>query len=183
MPILVAFIALSLVLGFIFRHSLIRPRSHGFYRFFAMEAVLGLLLINGPFWFVDRFAPHQLASWAILLISLAFLIQGSWLLHRHGKANTDTRHDPALLGFEKTQVLVTTGIFAYIRHPLYSSLMLFAWGVYCKRPDMLLVIWPALATGFLILTAKTEEHECLQFFGDPYREYMARTRLFIPGVF
>jgi hypothetical protein len=47
-----------------------------------------------------------------------------------------SRHDGApLLYFEKTTQLVTTGVFKYIRHPLYSSLLLLAWGVFFKHPS------------------------------------------------
>lgn len=51
----------TLVLLALSWRALQRPKSHGFYRFFAWEAILGLLVLNGPVWFVDRFAAHQLA--------------------------------------------------------------------------------------------------------------------------
>jgi protein-S-isoprenylcysteine O-methyltransferase Ste14 len=35
----------------------------------------------------------------------------------------------------------------------------------------------------LWLTAKRDEAECLQQFGEAYRDYMQRSRMFIPWVF
>jgi protein-S-isoprenylcysteine O-methyltransferase Ste14 len=39
------------------------------------------------------------------------------------------------------------------------------------------------ATIFLILTAKREEIENIEYFGEKYREYMKSTKMFIPSVF
>ncbi|MDM0078153.1 hypothetical protein QTH90_27345 [Variovorax sp. J2P1-59] len=36
------------------------------------------------------------------------------------------------------------------------------------------------STALIFVTAKREEIECLEHFGDAYREYMRRTRRFIP---
>ena len=48
------------------RPSLGRRDARGFYRFFAFEAILGLIALNAPVWFSDPFAPRQLAAWALL---------------------------------------------------------------------------------------------------------------------
>ena len=46
-----------------------QPRSHGFYRFFAWEAILGLFLLNVDFWFRDPFAWYQIIAWTLLFAS------------------------------------------------------------------------------------------------------------------
>ena len=84
--------------------------------------------------------------------------------------------------FEAT-ALVTTGIYRYIRHPLYSSLLLLDWGIFFKAPS-----WPggflALAASLLLFaTARADESECIRFFGAPYQEFMKRTRMFVPFLF
>jgi len=96
---------------------------------------------------------------------------------------SSTRQDAALLGFEKTTRLVTTGAFGYIRHPMYTALLCLAWGVFLQRFS-----WPALllvlaSTALLFVTAAREEQECLAHFGDAYRDYMRRTRRFVPFLF
>ena len=37
-------------------------RTHGFYRFFAFESLLALVLLNAPLWFRDPFCARQMAS-------------------------------------------------------------------------------------------------------------------------
>jgi protein-S-isoprenylcysteine O-methyltransferase Ste14 len=172
----------SLVLLWISRRPLINPGCHGFYRFFALEATIVLLALNGPYWFVDRFSPPQLVSWGLLFVALYFLLDGMRLLRRRGQLDP-SRRDPTLLGFERTRHLVTEGLYGRIRHPLYASVILLAWGLYLKAPSTPAAMLAAIATGFMVLTARVEERECLDHFRDAYRDYMARTRMFLPWMF
>jgi protein-S-isoprenylcysteine O-methyltransferase Ste14 len=184
--ILLKWILLAIVTGaliFISRASLRDPRSHGFYRFFAWEAITVLFLFNMEPWFENPFAWYQIIAWIVLCACLVPAIWGTVLLKRAGKPVEQRDSDPNLLAFEKTTQLVTTGIYKSIRHPLYSSLLLLAWGIFFKRPS-----WPggglaAFASVCLLLTARAEEAECIRFFGPKYEAYMKKTRRFIPFVF
>ena len=180
---LIAFIVLSAGLIYVSRASLRAPGSHGFYRFFAWEFILALILLNLNVWFRDPFSWHQLISWFLLFVSFVPLGFGVHALTTRGKAVQRREDDAHLLAFEKTSELVTTGIYRYIRHPLYSSLLLLAWGVFLKSltwPNVLLVL---AATLSLILTAKADEVECIRFFGPEYQAYMKRTRMLVPFLF
>ena len=84
------------------------------------------------------------------------------------------------MGIEKTTQLVTSGLYHYIRHPFYSSLLFLAWGIVFKRIIWFEVFLAIIATFFLIMTAKKEEVENIEFFGDEYRAYMQTTKMFIP---
>ena len=82
--------------------------------------------------------------------------------------------------WENTEMLVTTGIYRYIRHPMYSSLLFLAWGALLKSVTPGTLILTGIATLALVVTAKVEEAEDLARFGEEYRNYMQRTRLFVP---
>jgi len=164
------------------RSALLDFRSHGFYRFFAWEAILALVLLNLDRWFYRPFSLHQLLSWPLLLASLFLAIDGVRLLRLVGQPD-DAREDPSLIGIEKTTTLVTVGVYRYIRHPLYSSLLFLAWGTFFKHPSWLGVFLALTATFFLTLTARVEEAENLLFFGAAYQGYMKQTKMFIPFLF
>lgn len=164
------------------RRSILNVKSHGFYRFFAWEGMIWLFASNYKYWFHDPFSPRQIISWSLLLVSAYMAITGYLILRNKGKAGAG-REDTALFQFEKTTELVTDGIFRYIRHPLYSSLIILTWGILLKRPDAVLVIVSFISSFLLYLTSKTDEKECIIFFGDKYRVYMSRTRMFIPFIF
>jgi len=84
---------------------------------------------------------------------------------------------------EDTTKLISTGLFKYIRHPLYLSLMLGGFGILAK--DYGYIQWILALTNFisLIITAKVEEKEMIKKFGDDYIDYMKHTKMFIPFIF
>jgi len=178
----VAFIVVSLVILWYSRTSLPDVRSHGFYRFFAWEAILVLILANLEFWFHDPFRIQQLVSWLLLCASLITGICGVYFLRMVGKPDRE-RSDPSLIGIEKTTQLVTVGVYRYIRHPMYSSLLFLAWGAFFKHISWVSILSAGLATVFLIATAKREEIENIRFFGSEYQSYMKRSKMFIPFLF
>jgi protein-S-isoprenylcysteine O-methyltransferase Ste14 len=179
--------AVVLVLGtagivYVSRSSLLDLRSHGFYRALAWEAILVLILLNMDAWFRDPLSWHQVISWFLLSVSAFLVIHGALLLRSIGKP--DARRDEAhLLGIEKTTVLVTAGAYRFVRHPIYSSLLFLAWGVFFKLPSWAGGLLASSATAFLMATAKVEELEDIRYFGPAYAEYMKRTKMFIPFLF
>jgi protein-S-isoprenylcysteine O-methyltransferase Ste14 len=179
----IIFAVASLLIIAVSWKSLGNPRSHGFYRFFAWEAMLALFLLNIRFWFYKPFAWNQIIAWFLLIACIVPLAFGVHSLRTRGKPADKRDGDAALLAFEKTTALVTSGIYQYIRHPLYSSLFLLTWGIYFKLSSLLGMVLAVIATVFLILTAKADEKECKNFFGEEYAEYMKSTKMFIPYLF
>jgi len=180
---LIVFVIATSLLIYISRASLRQPGSHGFYRYFAWECILLLFLLNVETWFIDPFSWHQLIAWVLLFASLVPLALGVRTLRGHGQPTEERSSDPSLLAFEKTTALVTTDIYAYIRHPLYSSLLLLAWGIFFKAPSLASTALALVATTFLFATARADEQECIHFFGIEYQEYMQKTKRFIPFLF
>lgn len=156
-------------------------RSHGFYRFFAWELILILFVLNVNYWIIDPFSFRQIMAWMALIISLVLILQGVQLLRRKGNID-QTRDAPALLGIEKTTELVTSGVYHFIRHPFYSSLLFLTWGIFLKQISWIGVFLGVAATIFLIITAKIEEVENIEFFGEKYQTYMENTKMFIQYI-
>jgi len=163
--------------------SLHHPDSHGFYRFFAWEAILALIIINASKWFNNWLAWYQIISWILLIACIVPLVFGIQSLHIRGKPNKEERPDVQLLAFERTTKLVTSGIYKFIRHPLYSSLLLLGWGAFFKAPSQTGITLVLIATLFLNATAKADEAECIKVFGTDYQEYIKQSKMFIPYVF
>lgn len=171
---LIVFVILSLGIVRFSWPSLRDPRSHGFFRFFAFEFLLGLILLNLGHWFRHPFSPLQILSWILLTSSALLAAHGFCLLRRVGRPSGS---------FEDTTVLVTQGAYRYIRHPLYASLLFLGWGAFCKDPSLLSSTVVLVASAFLFATARAEEAENLSRFGPGYADYMKTTRMFIPFLF
>jgi protein-S-isoprenylcysteine O-methyltransferase Ste14 len=169
----------SLPIVWVSRRSLLCPESHGFSRFFAFEAILALVVLNAPRWFVRPLAPRQLVSWFLLTISLITVVWGLVLLRREGRFGAAPARSTDF-AWESTEVLVETGIYRHIRHPMYASLLFLAWGALLKSVSPAALVLAGVATVALVATARAEEAENVARFGDAYREYMTRTRRFVP---
>lgn len=151
------------------------PRSHGFFRFFAFEATVALILLNVIQWFQNPLSAHQIVSWILLATCLFLAVHGFYLLGTIGKAKN--------FNVEDTKALVKVGVYRYIRHPLYSSIFFMGWGVFFKNPSLPGIILVLAISAFITATAKVEEMENLRKFGANYAEYWKSTKMFIPFFF
>ena len=170
----IIFVVGSIGLIWISIPSLRQPGSHGFYRFFAWEIILGMFVLNLHDWFVNPIAWYQITSWILLIVSLIPITYGVILLRTIGKPTDE---------LEETTHLVTKGIYRFIRHPLYASLLYLAWGIFFKSPSLLDGCLMVVTLAFLYATARADEAECLVKFGEEYAGYMEKTKMFVPLVF
>ena len=153
--------------------SIKHKRYHGIARFFAFESIFILFLMNYRSWFLDPFSPVHILSWLLLLLSIYPVTAGFILLKKVGKPDSN---------FENTSVLVQSGIYAYIRHPLYLSVLLLGTGIMLKDVSPVHLLLGTINFIALIFTALMEEKEMIMKFGDEYRTYMKNTKMFIPFI-
>lgn len=118
---------------------------------------------------------------ALLIISLLLVLSALAQLLCSGKRSAK-RGDKSMLAFERTTVLVTWGIYRYIRHPMYASLFFLCWGFFFRAPSLAGGVLAAAASVLLWVAAIVEEAENIAYFGDAYRQYMKRTWRFLPHV-
>jgi protein-S-isoprenylcysteine O-methyltransferase Ste14 len=147
--------------------------GHKFYRFFAIEFLFLLILVNFGYWLKNPFTIFRMITWIILCSS--FLLAGFGIYHLLQGGKPEIRSN-----IETTTNLVTYGIYKYIRHPLYSSLILLGAVTLIKNPSLLATSLFSVATVFLYTTARTEEKENILKFGRDYAVYMRRTSMFFP---
>jgi protein-S-isoprenylcysteine O-methyltransferase Ste14 len=178
---LLFFVILSTPVVIISWRTIFNIRSHGFYRFFSWECIIWLFVSNYKFWFVNPFGIEQIVSWIFLVISGYLVVAGVVLFKKYGKQEKELEKKE-LYQFEKTTELIDRGIFKYIRHPLYASLLFLTWGIFFKHTTGLLFAIASLSTLFLYLTAIFDEMECIKVFGTSYKDYMKRTKRFIPFI-
>ena len=77
--------------------------------------------------------------------------------------------------------LVTTGVYAAVRHPVYSAFFFLFSGFLCTRANVTLLVVPIVLWIFLtVLTKKTEERWLFDRFGEEYVRYAARTNRVFP---
>ena len=83
---------------------------------------------------------------------------------------------------KKKHTLVTSGLYAYIRHPIYLAFLLSGLGVQFIVGSYLLLLLSIVLPWILYWQAKAEEKILAAHFGDAYTEYRKKTFLFLPFI-
>jgi protein-S-isoprenylcysteine O-methyltransferase Ste14 len=77
--------------------------------------------------------------------------------------------------------LITSGPYAYIRHPIYTGIFITMLG-----SSLVIGFWLVLAVVFgayFVYSAKTEEKRLLQLMPDQFPAYMRSTKMLVPFVY
>lgn len=100
-----------------------------------------------------------------------------WLFSSIGSGITPTG------ATRKEHKLVTTGIYKYIRHPLYTfgSSLFISFGM--MADNWFIALLGILAFIAVAIRTPKEEANLIEKFGDEYCEYMKRTGRFLPKLF
>lgn len=119
------------------------------------------------------FANYSLPAWIGWLGTIIFAISGALIW----KTQRDLgRNWTPSLTFRDGHYLITDGIYAYLRHPLYSAHLL--WGI---AQMLMLHNWIAGYAYLIVVIPRTmiriqkEEKVMLAKFGDEYRSYQEKT--------
>lgn len=105
---------------------------------------------------------------------LACIALGLWALSANRPGNFNIRPEPKAAGH-----LVEPGPYRWIRHPMYTALLLFSVGCVAFVPTLLAGSLSLALLLVLWLKASLEERLLCQRH-PAYRAYMARTRRFLP---
>jgi protein-S-isoprenylcysteine O-methyltransferase Ste14 len=116
------------------------------------------------------------------VIGTGTFLAALWVIYR--SHNDLGRAFSPSLEIRQQHTLVTTGIYRYIRHPMYAGFLLWAIAQILLLPNW--IAGPAAMVGWIVLFSfrvGREERMMLQEFGDQYRAYMTRTARLVPGLF
>jgi protein-S-isoprenylcysteine O-methyltransferase Ste14 len=127
-----------------------------------------LVLAYSLLWFLDTPVDIQLlqyAGWIILAVGLVLIIMPGFAFRSKGKPGKGK-------DWTDTTVLVDTGIYAIVRHPLYLGWLLMYVALILLSQHWLTAIIgiPGMACVYLI--SRQEDQRLIEKFGDDYKRYM-----------
>jgi protein-S-isoprenylcysteine O-methyltransferase Ste14 len=104
-----------------------------------------------------------------------------WLFRR---SHVDLgRNWSVTLKVREHHVLVKTGVYRLVRHPMYSSFFLLGLAQLLLLPNWLAGVSGLIGAGLLfVFRVFREERMMLETFGDEFRSYMAGTKRIIPWI-
>lgn len=148
-----------------------------------MLAVFAGMMILPLVWIATArpaFANYARPGW-LGWIGVAVTAFGLWLFWR-SHADLGRNWSPTL-EVHDAHTLVTHGVYAYMRHPMYASIFL-----WCFAQALLLPNWIVGPAGFVtfltmyVLRTGREERLMLDRFGAVYTRYMHRTGRILPRL-
>ena len=137
-----------------------------------IAVLLYLLLSPSPLWF-----DLPVADWlrwigvALGVLSLPFLAWVHYTLDKHWDVSLSLRKD---------HVLVTSGPYRRIRHPMYTVHLVYFFAWMLVSANLLLFINYILTILLITLRIPKEEKMLLDSFGEEYHAYMKRTGRLLP---
>jgi len=171
--------------SFVFKHGFERTfGAASFQRWYRFAYNLVSLVSFLPLALIVLFVPdHTLytipAPWMYLayLVQLAALIGlVTSILHTGPLSFMGLRQ--VITGGEDKAELITTGLYRYVRHPLYTGGLLLMW-LTTNMTVNLLTLYACLTT-YLFIGAIFEERKLIREFGQAYVHYKAQTPMMIP---
>jgi protein-S-isoprenylcysteine O-methyltransferase Ste14 len=100
----------------------------------------------------------------------------TWTLSNLGENLTDT------VVTRQKHTLVTTGPYAWVRHPFYTSAALAIVANSLVTANWFVFATGCLAFALLVVRCRTEEANLIARFGEGYRAYARRTGRFVPRL-
>jgi protein-S-isoprenylcysteine O-methyltransferase Ste14 len=83
----------------------------------------------------------------------------------------------------ETTTLVRTGVFGWVRNPIFTAMMTFGLGMALVTPNVVAIVGFVLLVATIELQVRVVEEPYLQaVHGDAYRDYVASVGRFVPGV-
>ncbi len=135
---------------------------------FAQFSLMGLMVIY------SRGIP---SSWIAMAILLAGALFGLWAIRHNRVDNFNIRPD-----LKEGCELITTGPYRFVRHPMYTSVILMTLALAVATP--IYMEWSSLALLIVVLALKAVREERLWCEGsEEYKAYMKKTKRFIPFIY
>jgi len=145
-----------------------------------MAMSMAMFIILQPI-LLPRLGLHVEARWGALLQAVGLLLLiGALALHWWSRAHLQQFYAERV-ELQPGHVLVETGPYAYVRHPLFSPFFAFVAGLLLINPALPTLLLTLYAVWDLTRAARQEE-QLLSRELPGYTEYMARTPPFLPRL-
>lgn len=83
---------------------------------------------------------------------------------------------------EQKSELVITGIYQYVRHPLYFGIIVLFIGLFFLMPTFKIILVNGISFIYLIIGSRLEEQKLIDYFGQSYIDYKSKVKGLIPFV-
>lgn len=142
--------------------------------FLALMAFLGMYLSSAAWIDAFLFPLPGWLRWSGFILGIFSVAFWTWT-----QIHLDTQWS-AQLQLTKDHHLVTTGPYAYIRHPLYTGMVGWCISLPLLTANWIFLAFCALSLAGLLWRVPKEERMMIEAFGEEYKAYQKHTGRFLP---
>ncbi len=146
------------------------------------EKYIAILFLLSPFFLIGAVVEAEYYGWRNDILSVIGLIVYFFTVAMlvFSRINLG-KQATGILVIRDTHELITNGIYKYVRHPIYGSAIFGIVG-FILITQSVLVSTVSFVVYFKILNDRAlyEEELLIKEFGDEYKEYMKKSKKFIP---
>lgn len=146
------------------------------------EKYIAILFLLSPFFLIGAVVEAEYYGWRNDILSVIGLIVYFFTVAMlvFSRINLG-KQATGILVIRDTHELITNGIYKYVRHPIYGSAIFGIVG-FILITQSVLVSMVSCIVYFKILNDRAiyEEELLIKEFGDEYKEYMKKSKKFIP---
>lgn len=142
--------------------------------------VVLLILIHYHFAAIDTilFRPHwieKIIAAVLILSGVVVMVIYTWnyLISFSGLG--------VVFGMEADTELQQTGLFAYVRHPMFAGAIIFMWGAFLGYPYMNNLISAVCLTVYSLIAIFFAEKRLGLLYGDMYKQYRGKVPVLLPN--
>jgi len=79
--------------------------------------------------------------------------------------------------------LVLSGMYRYVRHPLYFATIILILGLFLLVPTQKMLLVLLISYSYILIGYRLEERKLVAVFGEEYREYQKKVKALIPYLY
>ncbi len=155
----------------------------GYARLFTVTSVLALLIavraMNFSYWFHFFTSTNRLN---LLSFLAGVVLAGLGVTLAVAAANVLDVSTVADMRSNRKDVLVTSGIYAHIRHPVYLAVILLCGGLALIYPFFKVTIFAVSFCCYVLIGAYLEERKLILKYGKKYYEYRKKAGFMVPKL-
>ena len=145
-------------------------------RLLLVIAVLTVFRLQSTGWGHIPRTGEPVLAWTGLVLTLGGLGLAVWArVHLGRNWGTPMAH-------QQGAELVTSGPYSWLRHPIYTGLIVALFGT-AAAVGWLVLLPATIASAYFVPAAWTEDRELKKTFGESYLKYQARTKMLVPFVY
>ncbi|MFC3879917.1 methyltransferase family protein [Algoriphagus namhaensis] len=149
-----------------------------------LYSLISLLFLGIILWFSTQVPYRQLMPNSPFGTYVGYMLAtfGTIILVKSGKSISIKSFLGIVPEKEKSQKLITEGLYKYTRHPLYAGLLLIFLGYFFVSPTLSVTIHCICLIVYLPFGIYFEEKNLVSIFGSDYQDYQDQVPQFFPRI-